>query len=91
VITNGTADSDCNTGWPLIVALRAISSTMLLAASTMNAAATTRCSRRTIAELISGVCGHSHSRQLAAPMPAASATRSTTVAAISMPFVCGLY
>jgi hypothetical protein len=39
----------------------------------------------------SGVCGHSHSRQLAAPMPAASAARSTTVAAISMPFVCDLY
>jgi hypothetical protein len=44
-----------------------------------------------IADPVSGVCGHSHSRQLAAPMPAASAARSMTVAAISMPFVCGLY
>jgi hypothetical protein len=64
---------------------------MLLAASTAIAAATMRCSRRRIVVPVSGMCGHSHSRQLAAPIPAASAARSTTVAAISMPFVCGLY
>ncbi|HET7635437.1 MAG TPA: hypothetical protein VFK51_11960 [Burkholderiales bacterium] len=44
-----------------------------------------------VVRLVSAVCGHSHSRQLAAPIPVASAARSMTVAAISIPFVCGLY
>lgn len=91
MITNGMAASACSIGWPLIVALRAASSTMLLATSTAIEAATIRRSLRMTVDPVSGVCGHNHSRQLAAPMPAASAVRSTTVAAISMPFVCGLY